>query len=98
MLTALVYDIQNKNTILNANTYKISKVIDEQNVTIEEYIKYISNIVQAYSFTSLVKIKFYGFWRKIYAQKVLLFTDLGIDDAFAILYTFFRNDIQLVGL
>ncbi|SME55610.1 Inosine-uridine preferring nucleoside hydrolase [Bacillus cereus] len=31
-------------------------------------------------------------------KKVLLFTDLGIDDAFAILYTFFRNDIQLVGI
>ena len=28
-------------------------------------------------------------------KKVLLFTDLGIDDAFAILYTFFRKDIQL---
>ncbi|WP_175565064.1 nucleoside hydrolase, partial [Bacillus cereus] len=31
-------------------------------------------------------------------KKVLLFTDLGIDDAFAILYTFFRKDIQLVGI
>ncbi|WP_433772108.1 nucleoside hydrolase [Bacillus wiedmannii] len=31
-------------------------------------------------------------------KKVLLFTDLGIDDAFAILYTFFREDIQLVGI
>ncbi|WP_242267224.1 nucleoside hydrolase [Bacillus cereus group sp. BfR-BA-01518] len=31
-------------------------------------------------------------------KKVLLFTDLGIDDVFAILYTFFRNDIQLVGI
>jgi|UPI0002F7DAD0 hypothetical protein len=35
MLTALVYDIQNKNTILDANTYKISKVIDEQNVLLK---------------------------------------------------------------
>ncbi|PCC76350.1 nucleoside hydrolase, partial [Bacillus cereus] len=31
-------------------------------------------------------------------KKVLLFTDLGIDDVFAILYTFFRKDIQLVGI
>ncbi|HHT7240446.1 TPA: nucleoside hydrolase [Bacillus cereus] len=31
-------------------------------------------------------------------KKVLLFTDLGIDDAFAVLYTFFRKDIQLVGI
>ncbi len=31
-------------------------------------------------------------------KKVLLFTDLGIDDAFAMLYTFFRKDIQLVGI
>ncbi|PGM51143.1 nucleoside hydrolase [Bacillus sp. AFS053548] len=31
-------------------------------------------------------------------KKVLLFTDLGIDDAFAMLYIFFRNDIQLVGI
>ncbi|MEH6889402.1 nucleoside hydrolase [Bacillus sp. JJ864] len=31
-------------------------------------------------------------------KKVLLFTDLGIDDAFAILYTFFRSDIQLLGI
>lgn len=31
-------------------------------------------------------------------KKVLLFTDLGIDDAFALLYTFFRKDIQLVGI
>ncbi|MBO1579996.1 nucleoside hydrolase [Bacillus sp. XF8] len=31
-------------------------------------------------------------------KKVLLFTDLGVDDAFAILYTFFRKDIQLVGI
>lgn len=38
------------------------------------------------------------FGGKYMPKKVLLFTDLGIDDAFAILYTFFRNDIQLVGI
>ncbi|ACI30403.1 conserved hypothetical protein (plasmid) [Bacillus cereus H3081.97] len=35
MLTVLVYNIQNKNTFLDANTYKISKVIDEQNVLLK---------------------------------------------------------------
>jgi purine nucleosidase len=39
-----------------------------------------------------------AFGGKYMPKKVLLFTDLGIDDAFAILYTFFRNDIQLVGI
>ncbi|QKE76186.1 nucleoside hydrolase (plasmid) [Arthrobacter citreus] len=31
-------------------------------------------------------------------KQVLLFTDLGIDDAFTILYILFRNDIKLVGI
>ncbi|MBP0726539.1 nucleoside hydrolase [Bacillus sp. RG28] len=31
-------------------------------------------------------------------KKVLLFTDLGIDDAFAIIYTFFRDDIKILGI
>ncbi|AEW58691.1 hypothetical protein bcf_28010 (plasmid) [Bacillus cereus F837/76] len=35
MSTSHEYDIQNKNTILDANTYKISKVIDEQNVLLK---------------------------------------------------------------
>lgn len=68
MLTVLVYNIQNKNTFLDANTYKISKVIDEQNVLYliyKIYIKYSTSLF----ITSLVKIKFYGFWRKTYAQK-----------------------------
>lgn len=39
-----------------------------------------------------------AFGGKYMPKKVLLFTDLGIDDVFAILYTFFRNDIQLVGI
>ncbi len=39
-----------------------------------------------------------AFGGKHMPKKVLLFTDLGIDDVFAILYTFFRNDIQLVGI
>jgi purine nucleosidase len=39
-----------------------------------------------------------AFGGKYMPKKVLLFTDLGIDDAFAILYTFFRNDIQIVGI
>jgi purine nucleosidase len=39
-----------------------------------------------------------AFGGKHMPKKVPLFTDLGIDDVFAILYTFFRNDIQLVGI
>ncbi|MEH6940204.1 nucleoside hydrolase, partial [Bacillus sp. JJ664] len=31
-------------------------------------------------------------------KQVLLFTDLGIDDAFTMLYILFRKDIELVGI
>jgi purine nucleosidase len=31
-------------------------------------------------------------------KKVLLFTDLGIDDAFALIYAFFHKDVEIVGI
>lgn len=31
-------------------------------------------------------------------KKVILFTDLGIDDAFALIYAFFRKDVQILGI
>jgi purine nucleosidase len=31
-------------------------------------------------------------------KKVLLFTDLGIDDAFALIYAFFRKDVKILGI
>ncbi|WP_110929521.1 nucleoside hydrolase [Bacillus massiliglaciei] len=32
------------------------------------------------------------------AEKVIIFTDLGIDDAFTLIYSFFRDDLEILGI